>query len=89
SAPGASSDKLMTLVDLQKACGSWELTDALAACLNVSKDVLVNAKPQSIPDLGSDIWATVLVLVWLSGKLFNREDEWEMIANKSKCWLKS
>ncbi|XP_048586492.1 von Willebrand factor A domain-containing protein 5A-like isoform X1 [Nematostella vectensis] len=89
SAPGASSDKLMTLVDLQKACGSWELTDALAACLNVSKDVLVNAKPQSIPDLGSDIWATVLVLVWLSGKLFNRKDEWEMIANKSKCWLKS
>ncbi|EDO46747.1 predicted protein [Nematostella vectensis] len=89
SAPGASSDKLMTLVDLQKACGSWELTDALAACLNVSKDVLVNAKPQSIPDLGSDIWATVLVLVWLSGKLFNRKDEWEMIANKSKHWLKS
>ncbi|XP_048586493.1 von Willebrand factor A domain-containing protein 5A-like isoform X2 [Nematostella vectensis] len=89
SAPGASSDKLMTLVDLQKACGSWELTDALAACLNVSKDVLVNAKPQSIPDLGSDIWATVLVLVWLSGKFFNRKDEWEMIANKSKRWLKS
>ncbi|EDO46745.1 predicted protein [Nematostella vectensis] len=89
SAPGASSDKLMTLVDLQKACGSWELTDALAACLNVSKDVLVNAKPQSTPDLGSDIWATVLVLVWLSGKFFNRKDEWEMIANKSKRWLKS
>ena len=37
---------------------------------------------------GELLWATALALVLLMGKFGNKKDEWEMVQEKGKKWMK-
>lgn len=55
------------------------------------KDAVITGCPKEIAvdtSKGKLLWATALALVLLRGKFLDREDEWEMIAEKVKKWIK-
>ncbi|XP_074631358.1 von Willebrand factor A domain-containing protein 5A-like [Acropora palmata] len=80
----------LSLISLQQASGAWDLTDELLALCKVSKDAVITGCPKEIAvdtSKGKLLWATALALVLLRGKFLDREDEWEMIAEKGKKWM--
>ena len=82
---------IMALVTLQKASGSWDLTDQLVSLCGTSRDALINGCPKEIAvDTGEGklLWATALALVLLMGRFLDQKDEWEMIAEKGTKWMK-
>ena len=79
------------LISLQKAPGSWDLTDKLVSLCGTNRDALIKGCPKEIAvdtDEGKLLWATALALVLLMGKFLNQKDEWEMIAEKGSKWMK-
>ena len=79
------------LISLQKAPGSWDLTDKLVSLCGTNRDALNKGCPKEIAvDTGEGklLWATALALVLLMGKFLNQKDEWEMIAEKGTKWMK-
>ena len=85
-------DTVLRLVQLQKASGSWEFTDELGSVCGRTSSVLLESCPAGVPrdtQAGKDLWATALALTLLAGKYWDRQDEWEMIADKGKRWLRS
>ena len=84
--PGA-----LSVISLQKASGSWDLTDQLVSLCGTSRDALMKGCPKEIAvDTGEGklLWATALALVLLMGKFLDQKDEWEMIAEKGSKWMK-
>ena len=80
----------MALVRLQKASGSWDLTDQLVSLCGTSRDALLKGCPKEIAvDTGEGklLWATALALVLLMGKFLDQKDEWEIIAEKGSKWM--
>ncbi|KAL9954878.1 hypothetical protein ACROYT_G042463 [Oculina patagonica] len=85
------SPAAMSVISLQKASGSWELTDQLVSLCGTSRDALIKGCPKEIAvDTGEGklLWATALALVLLMGKFLDQKDEWEMIAEKGTKWIK-
>ena len=81
----------LSVISLQKASGSWDLTDQLASLCDVSRSDLIKGCSKEIAAdtaEGKLIWATALALVLLMGKYSDQKDEWEMIAEKGKKYLK-
>ena len=81
----------LSVISLQKAPGSWDLTDQLVSLCGTSRDALINGCPKEIAvDTGEGklLWATALALVLLMGKFLDQKDEWEMIAEKGSKWMK-
>ena len=96
-APSSSSQKtkgapeVLSLISLQKASGAWDLTDQLVSLCSSSRDALIKGCPAEIAvnkAEGKLLWATALALVLLMGKFLDQKDEWEMIAEKAKKWMK-
>ena len=96
-AQGSSSQKtkgapaVLSLISLQKASGAWDLTDQLVSLCSTSRDALITGCPAEIAvdkAEGKLLWATALALVLLMGKFLDQKDEWEMIAEKGKKWMK-
>ena len=86
-----NSPPVLAVITLQKASGSWDLTDQLVSLCGTSRDVLINGCPNEITvDTGEGklLWATALALVLLMGKFLDQKDEWEMIAEKGSKWMK-
>ena len=82
---------VLVLITLQKASGSWDLTDQLLSLCGTSRDALMKGCPKEIAvDTGEGklLWATALALVLLMGKFLDQKDEWEMIAEKGSKWMK-
>ena len=82
---------VLSLISLQKASGAWELTDQLLSLCSSGKDALITGCPTEIAvstKTGMLLWATALALALLIGKFLDQKDEWEMIAEKGKKWLK-
>uniref|UniRef100_A0AAZ1X723 VIT domain-containing protein n=1 Tax=Oreochromis aureus TaxID=47969 RepID=A0AAZ1X723_OREAU len=69
-------DPLLQLVSLQKASGCWLLDAALAAALGKTNE-----------EASSEVWATILALIWLHGFKMDAKDEWELLAAKAVSWL--
>ena len=89
--PQKSPQSALTVIGLQKASGSWDLTEQLVSLCGMSRDDLIKGSPEEIAAdtaEGKLLWATALALVLLMGKYSNQKDEWEMIAEKGKKWLK-
>ena len=89
--PQKSPQSALTVIGLQKASGSWDLTEQLVSLSGMSRDDLIKGSPEEIAAdtaEGKLLWATALALVLLMGKYSNQKDEWEMIAEKGKKWLK-
>uniref|UniRef100_A0A671W9F6 von Willebrand factor A domain containing 5A n=1 Tax=Sparus aurata TaxID=8175 RepID=A0A671W9F6_SPAAU len=76
-------DPLLQLVSLQKASGCWELDPALAAALGKTSEEVENTKP------ASEVWATLLALIWLHGFKMDAQEEWELLAMKAASWLRA
>ena len=89
--PQKSPQSALTIIGLQKASGPWDLTEQLVSLCGMSRDDLIKGSPEEIAAdtaEGKLLWATALALVLLMGKYSNQKDEWEMIAEKGKKWLK-
>ncbi|CAI5694371.1 unnamed protein product [Oreochromis niloticus] len=77
-------DPLLLLVSLQKASGCWLLDAALAAALGKTNEEVEKSKPEKA---SSEVWATILALIWLHGFKMDAKDEWELLAAKAASWL--
>ncbi|XP_030600270.1 von Willebrand factor A domain-containing protein 5A-like isoform X1 [Archocentrus centrarchus] len=79
-------DPLLQLVSLQEASGCWLLDPALAAALGKSSKEVEKSKPAKA---NSEVWATILALIWLHGLKMDAKDEWELLAMKATSWLRA
>ena len=82
---------VMSVISLQKASGAWDLTDQLVSLCEKSRDSLITGCPAAIAvgtSEGKLLWATALALALLMGKFGDRRNEWEMIAEKGKKWIR-
>ena len=63
--------------------GSWALTDELARTIRCDLDRLT-------PPTGMDatIWSTALALAFLETALSEREEEWGLVADKARAWMR-
>ncbi|XP_019222995.1 von Willebrand factor A domain-containing protein 5A [Oreochromis niloticus] len=77
-------DPLLQLVSLQKASGCWLLDPALAAALGKTNEEVEKSKPEKA---SSEVWATILALIWLHGFKMEAKDEW-LLAMKAASWLR-
>ncbi|XP_026047554.1 von Willebrand factor A domain-containing protein 5A-like isoform X3 [Astatotilapia calliptera] len=77
-------DPLLQLVSLQEASGCWLLDPALAAALGQTNEEVEKSKPEKT---SSEVWATILALIWLHGFKMDAKDEWELLAMKAASWL--
>ncbi|XP_070585225.1 von Willebrand factor A domain-containing protein 5A [Erythrolamprus reginae] len=75
---------LLKLVSLQNANGSWPHGPVLAAILDLSEAEISGKAPA---DVASDIWATVLAVLWLHMNATKQKDEWELLEGKAIHWL--
>ena len=85
------SPAVLPVISLQKASGAWDLTDQLVSLCGTSRDALIRGCPTELAvdtAEGKLLWATALALVLLMGKFLDQKDEWEMIAEKGKKWMK-
>ena len=82
---------ILSMISLQKASGAWDFTDQLVSLCGTSRDALITGCPTELAvdtAEGKLLWATALALVLLMGKFLDQKDEWEMIAEKGKKWMK-
>ena len=75
------TDALTLLVSLQQAAGYWSLK-AVA-------DKIIKKKGAMDPPQGvsTEVWATILALIFLEVRCAAQKDEWELIAMKAEAWL--
>jgi Ca-activated chloride channel family protein len=81
----SSTRPLDTLVALQRANGSWELTRDFAERVGVDFDRLQSARPRAIEPRA---WATLVALAWLETHAHSERLEWQGLAGKAETWLK-
>ncbi|XP_004604827.2 von Willebrand factor A domain-containing protein 5A [Sorex araneus] len=81
------SDQLLELIILQKANGSWELDEQLAAILGVSLPDMQTAL--TVKDVEPSCWATILAVTWLNTNSQGRKCEWELLERKAVAWIHS
>ncbi len=88
---GAPPDpRLLRLIRLQSANGSWDLNRELADMIGKALDVLES----EIAAIGASrefrtAWATALAIAWLRRHAADARDEWEMLAAKAEHWLET
>ena len=80
--------RMHALVALQRADGSWDLTNELADLIARPLAQLASAMPTQAHGVDArHAWATALALAWLrtEGAVF--EDQWRLLADKALRWL--
>uniref|UniRef100_A0A672HYB8 von Willebrand factor A domain containing 5A n=1 Tax=Salarias fasciatus TaxID=181472 RepID=A0A672HYB8_SALFA len=84
-------DPLLQLVSLQNASGFWMLDSALAAALGKTSEEVEKSKPEPVSHCqrDSEVWATILALIWLQGFQTDAKDEWQILAGKAVLWLQA
>jgi Ca-activated chloride channel family protein len=83
-----STRRLDRLVALQRADGSWDLTEELAAVLGrpLADLEVALAGASGEPREARRAWATALALAWLDTRP-EAKVEWELLAEKAEEWL--
>merc|ERR1719330_2302463 len=87
TAPQAASsgaDALQPLLLLQAFDGPWTLGDALAAVLGMP--LLSLTPPAGISEAA---WGTALGLAFLRLRFSARQEEWALVAEKARGWLRA
>jgi hypothetical protein len=79
-------EPLEALVNLQQFDGSWSWNQQLLDILGQSQST-EERYGVSVPN--TTILATALVLAYLEVKLADEKDEWEMLADKAREWVRS
>ena len=83
--------RVLRLASMQRADGSWPLSDELADVIGWPIAALLG----KLRDLGEDspgtrdAWATAMALAWLDRHGNDMRVEWELIARKGRQWLTS
>jgi Ca-activated chloride channel family protein len=86
---GTARAKMLGVIALQRADGSWELTEEFARAVGQPLDKLRVAQTGASGDTSevNRAWATALALHWLRAHANAFEGEWRMIAAKGRQWL--
>ncbi|XP_040277147.1 von Willebrand factor A domain-containing protein 5A-like isoform X4 [Bufo bufo] len=77
----------VSLISLQNADGSWNLTPEFCSILGISEQDIINKKPDQ--NMDSSVWATVLAVIWLHASCLDQREEWELLEGKAISWLKA
>ncbi len=82
-------DPMHALVGLQRADGSWDLTNAFARAIDQDLGDLESAFAGATGprDEVRKAWATALALAWLEQHAGDAEPLWRMLARKALKWL--
>src|SRR4029450_5172674 len=85
----AARARMLAVVSLQRADGSWDLTEEFARALSQPLDMLQVAQAGASGEANEirRAWATALALHWLKANAAALADEWRLIANKARHWL--
>jgi hypothetical protein len=78
------------VIRLQRADGSWDLTDELLRLVRVDRAVAEAAIARHAASRTADgvrALATGLALAWLEREAADAADEWTMVAGKARRWL--
>ena len=81
--------RVLHLIALQRADGSWQLSDELATVIEWPITALLD----TLMDIGDDrpesrdAWATAMALAWLDRHGTDMREEWQLIARKGNQWL--
>lgn len=81
-------DRLEAIVDLQHFDGSWSWSQQLLNVLGQGQST-EDSYGVTTPNNNKNLLATALVLAFLEAKLADEKDEWEMLADKAREWLRS
>ena len=94
TAPAPPRDRataqMHALISLQRADGSWDLTEALAVAIGQELGILERARcawSGAIADRRR--WATALAIVWLQDHAAADEGQWRFLVGKARRWLES
>ena len=82
-----SDSSLSTIINLQLANGSWEMSKALADVIGKPTTKIQEACPVACKGNMSAIWATIIVLSYLQLQQSSFKDEWELVALKAEAWM--
>ena len=82
-----SDSSLSTIINLQLANGSWEMSKDLADVIGKPTTKIQEACPVACKDNMSAIWATIIVLSYLQLQQSSFKDEWELVALKAEAWM--
>lgn len=66
--------------------GYWKHEPTLFSKLNISEQLYQKYQPVCLFGQ-NDVYATLLVLMWLEWNFSNIEQNWELVAQKGKLWL--
>ncbi|XP_044132183.1 von Willebrand factor A domain-containing protein 5A-like [Bufo gargarizans] len=77
----------VSLVSLQNADGSWNLTQEFCYILGISAQDIINKNPDQ--NMDSSVWATVLAVIWLHASCLDQREELELLEGKAISWLKA
>jgi len=79
------------LISLQRADGSWDLTDEFARAVSIKLRDLEKALRDSIgdPEIARRALATAIAIAWLERHAGGTRHEWEMLAEKAGRWLEA
>ena len=82
---------LQSIVMLQQFDGSFVLNQSLATILHLAESEIRQSIPAVIDSLvnKADVWASILVVQYLSLLLPELQSSWELISDKIKSWLRS
>lgn len=83
--PVVEDNRLVELISLQKADGSWDLNEGLALVLGMKLEDIQAALPDK--DANSSSWATVLAVLWLHDNAKDMACEWELLERKAVAWI--
>lgn len=89
STDSTPASAMHTLVALQRANGSWDLTAELASAIAFDLARLEAALPHAEGDRiqVKRAWATALALTWLREHASAAAGEWGLLAGKAQTWL--
>ncbi|CAF9937627.1 MAG: hypothetical protein ALECFALPRED_007351 [Alectoria fallacina] len=80
-APTASSYPLQEIIALQTFEGYWKLEVPLLEVVGLSAE---HKAPQGVD---SKVWATVLAITSLEGKMAGDKEAWDTVVEKARAWL--
>ena len=81
-AEAEKTDPLQKIIDLQTFDGYWSLDARLLEVVGLS------AEHQASHDIDPAVWATVLAITFLEGRMPGDREAWVMIVEKARGWLK-
>ncbi|KAJ5074677.1 von willebrand factor a domain-containing protein 5a [Anaeramoeba ignava] len=74
-----------SIIYLQKANGSWDLTEELSSQISLSTEKIRKEIPENISE---NVWITAIVVFYLETKHSSVQDEWFLVVEKARKWLK-